>query len=81
VINTSVSNLQRELGSVTGNIKDLANENEELRTTFDKAVREMDSFKKSSNFRLSLYQSKENKQLDQFFSKYLSAGNADPLTA
>jgi hypothetical protein len=46
------------------NVKDLTNENSELRDTFDKTTKEIESFKKQTNFRLSLYSSKENKQID-----------------
>lgn len=45
-------------------IKDLSTENQEFKSTFEKASKEFDSFKKSTNFRLSLYQSKEQKLID-----------------
>ena len=61
------------------NVKDFTNENMELRSTFEKTQKEIDNFKKSTNFRLSLYQSKEQKMVEQFFGKYLNPANSSDL--
>lgn len=72
VIQDQINQVQKELSSVATNIKEQTNENIELKSTFESAQREMDSFKKSTNFRLNLFQSKESKQINDFFAKFLS---------
>ena len=57
----------QEVGSVVTAVKDLTNDNNELRQTFEKTSKDFDGFRKSTNFRLNLYSSKEYKQIDQFF--------------
>jgi hypothetical protein len=62
------------------NIKEQVCENQELKSTFESAQKEMESFKKSTNFRLNLFQSKENKQINDFFTKFMSpSANTDSL--
>ena len=48
-------------GKSATEIKEQMEENQELRSTFSKFSKDFDSFKKSTNFRLNLYQSKESK--------------------
>ena len=78
-LNQTISRVQTEVATFTGEIKELTNENSELKQTFDKAQKEASSFRSSSQFRLNLYSSKEQKQIEQFFSKYLSSGCQDQL--
>ena len=70
--------LSKEFQQMTKIIKEASEENNELQSTLQKSCRDFDSFKKSTNFRISLYQSKEQKNLDKFFSKHNSS-SADPL--
>lgn len=63
-INDNVSKIQTELQNMISCIKDMSAENQEFKSTFEMASKEFDSFKKSTNFRLSLYQSKEQKFID-----------------
>ena len=60
-------------------MKESQEENQELRSTFAKTSAALDSFKGTTNFRLNLFQSKEAKQINDFFTKYLSPSNQDEL--
>ena len=68
----NISQVQKELNSIIVNIKDQTSENCELRSTFEKSQKDIESFKKTTNFRMNLFQSKEAKQINDFFTKYLN---------
>lgn len=74
-----MSQVQKEVNDMVVSIKEQVQENQELKTTFEKTQREIEGFKKSTNFRLNLYQSKEQKQITEFFSKFLNSSNSDAL--
>lgn len=52
---------------------DCVETSDETVSTFLKFSKDFESFKKTTNFRIQLFQSKEYKQIDQFFTKFLSS--------
>ena len=71
-IHDDLKGVQRDLKEFQGTLRDLLEDNEELRAECLKCCKEFDSFRSSTNFRLSLYQSKEIQNVKAFFAKFLA---------
>ena len=74
-----LGSLGKELAEVGYSLKEMLEENEELRAENVKAVKEFESFKTQTNMRLNFHQSRDAQALKKFFASNQENPDIEPL--